>query len=115
MRKKESEDQMLDDEMRPEYDFSGGERGAAYRPLDRGYVIREEHADGSFTETYVAPKGESIFLDPDVRQYFPDSESVNRALRTIISLFPAQKVRDVSKQDSQPKARRVAGARGGRS
>jgi hypothetical protein len=27
-------------------------------------------------------------LDPDVREYFPDAETVNKALRTLISLFP---------------------------
>jgi len=28
----------------------------------------------------------SVVLDPDVRAYFPDEESVNNALRTLIAL-----------------------------
>jgi len=27
-------------------------------------------------------------LEPDVQRYFPDSESVNKALRTLITLIP---------------------------
>lgn len=87
---------------RPEYDFSGGERGVAYRPMERGYTIREERPDGTYTETYVPPEEGAIVLDPDVRKYFPDSESVNKALRAIITLFP--------KQSTAPK-RRAASAR----
>jgi hypothetical protein len=32
----------------------------------------------------------AITLDPDVREYFPDSESVNRALRGLIALIPSR-------------------------
>jgi hypothetical protein len=34
-----------------------------------------------------------IVLEPDVSQYFPNSESVNRALRTITLLKKARKVK----------------------
>ncbi len=30
-------------------------------------------------------------LDPDVRQYFPTSESVNQILRSLIAIAPAKK------------------------
>ena len=30
-------------------------------------------------------------LEPDVKKYFPDSESVNHALRTLIELIPTKR------------------------
>ncbi len=30
----------------------------------------------------------AIILDLDIREYFPDAESVNHALRTLINLIP---------------------------
>ncbi|MEH2154545.1 hypothetical protein [Nostoc sp.] len=30
----------------------------------------------------------TVMLDADVRDYFPNGEAVNQALRTLISLFP---------------------------
>jgi len=37
------------------------------------------------------PKEGVVILEPDVRSYFPDSESVNRVLRTLIKLIPTKK------------------------
>ncbi len=65
----------LEDEVRPEYDFSkmkGGVRGK--------YVERYK------TGTNV------VLLDPDVAQAFPTSESVNEALRLLIQISQRQKV-----------------------
>jgi hypothetical protein len=36
--------------------------------------------------------GPTITLDADVAAYFPDSESVNNALRTLISLVPEKQL-----------------------
>ena len=33
-------------------------------------------------------------LEPDVRQYFPDSEAVNHALRSLIALIPRKQEAD---------------------
>ena len=33
-------------------------------------------------------------LEPDVRQYFPDSEAVNNALRSLIALIPRKQEAD---------------------
>lgn len=54
------------DEMRAEYDFSAGVRGKHY----------EAHKTGTNV----------VFLDP----VFKDSESVNRALRSLVDLSKAQ-------------------------
>jgi hypothetical protein len=57
-------------EMLDEYDFSGGVRG--------------KYA-GRF------PKGCSVVvLDPDMAERFPDSESVNQALRALVKTTPSQ-------------------------
>lgn len=49
--------------MRPEYDFSGGVRGKYAKPEQVEVRL--------------------VMLDPDVAEIFPDSESVNRALRVL--------------------------------
>jgi len=55
-----------DAEMLPEYDFADGERGK--------YAAR--YAEGT----------NLVALAPDVAEAFPDSESVNDALRSLIEL-----------------------------
>ena len=79
------------DDMLPEYDFRGkkGVRGKYYRDMQKGYTIRIHNEDGSVTEKHIGP---SVTLDPDVSAYFPDSESVNNALRVLISLAPKKQV-----------------------
>ncbi len=74
--------------MHDDYNFSNGVRGR-YRYLHgQPYTIRVCHPDGSVTlETVEA----TIELDPDVRSYFPDSEAVNRALRSLIELIPEKR------------------------
>lgn len=60
----------LDDDMRDEYDFSGGVRGK--------YIDR--FAEGSNV----------VVLDPDVARVFTDSESVNEALRALATIIQNQ-------------------------
>jgi hypothetical protein len=81
-----------DDEMLPEYDFSGGVRGKHYQAYRRGYQVVVHKTDGT-TEVrdFALPEG-TVVLDPDVRAYFPDSEAVNRTLRGLISLMPQHHV-----------------------
>jgi hypothetical protein len=80
--------QQTDDEMQPEYDFSGGIRGKYAQKLkEQGYTIRIYYADGTFSEKRVLGE-KTVILDADVWEYFPSSEDVNHALRTLISLIP---------------------------
>jgi hypothetical protein len=89
MKKKPSEVQPSgNDEMRPEYDFSGGTRGKHYRAMQSGYTITVHREDGTTVTKEVKPREGTVLLDPDIRQYFPDSESVNRTLRSLITLIP---------------------------
>lgn len=55
-----------DPEMLDEYDFSGGVRGKYAGRFPKGCNV--------------------IVLDPDVARVFPDSESVNQALRTLAGI-----------------------------
>lgn len=80
-----------DDGMLPEYDFTGKKfvRGKYYKAMRQGYTVRIHNEDGSITEKKYGP---TITLEPDIAVYFPDSESVNNALRTLISIFPNKQV-----------------------
>ena len=62
-KRKESE---MEDDMRPEYDFS------KMKIVGRG-IYRERYRSGT----------NLVLLEPDVRKAFPDDESVNEALRMI--------------------------------
>jgi hypothetical protein len=88
VKKKPSEARVLKDEdMRPEHDFTGAVRGRHYRPLNKGYMVEIKKSDGTtVVEHYTLAEG-TVLLQPDVREYFPDSESVNTALRSLIALM----------------------------
>ena len=77
-------------EMLPEYDLSGkqGVRGKYYRAYQEGHTVKIHQDDGSITTQYFTLEEGAVLLAPDVREYFPDSESVNQALRGLIRLAP---------------------------
>lgn len=83
--------QAKDNDMRAEYDFTGGVRGKHYGAMQAGYTITIHKADGTTVIKDVMPKKGAVFLEPDIRAYFPDSESVNRALRCLIPLLPKKR------------------------
>ena len=91
MNSKLSRQKTEDDEMLPEYDFSGGVRGKHYQAYRRGYQVIIHKADGT-TEVrdFALPEG-TVVLDPDVREYFPDAAAVNRTLRALIDLIPQER------------------------
>lgn len=65
--------QEMDDELRPEYDLAQLPRGVK----------------GKYTERYRQGTN-SILLEPDVAQAFPNAQSVNEALRLLIKLAKSQ-------------------------
>ena len=80
-----------DGEMRPEYDFRGAARGKAYRPLHEGYEVQIHKADETtIVQQFILQEG-TVMLEPDVQAFFPDSDSVNKALRTLMTLFPTSR------------------------
>ena len=93
MSNKVDEPESTDDAMRPEYDFSGrtGVRGKYYQKLREGYSIKIQRADGTTVVQHITRPQGTVTLDPDVREYFPDAEAVNTALRTLIHLIPSKK------------------------
>jgi hypothetical protein len=79
------------DDMLPEYDFQGGVRGKHARALEQGYTVKIRRMDGTTTvQHFNLPEG-AVMLEPDVQEYFPDSESVNHALRALIGLIPSRR------------------------
>ena len=68
------------DELRPEYDFSGGVRGKHYKAYQEGTNL--------------------VLLDTDVAKVFKDSESVNHALRMLLELAETEVKRNITKGSS---------------
>lgn len=66
-----------EDELRPEYDFSGAERGKHYKTYQEGTNL--------------------VLLDTDIAEVFKDSESVNHALRMLLELAGTEVKRSISK------------------
>jgi hypothetical protein len=67
----ESTIETQEDEMRAEYDFSGGVRGKYYEAYQKSSNV--------------------VVLDPDVAAIFPDSASVNEALRLLAKVAQSVK------------------------
>lgn len=80
----------IHDDMLPSYDFSKGVRGKHAKAMEQGYRVIIRRKDGSVEEyDYHLPDG-AVMIDPDIRKYFPDTLSVNRALRGLIELIPSK-------------------------
>jgi hypothetical protein len=88
MNTSDSEAEQFDNDMLPEYDFTGGVRGKHHHAYRQGHTVRIHQIDGSTNVQSFKPEEGAVVLDPDVQRYFPDSESVNHALRTLIKLIP---------------------------
>jgi len=71
--------------IRDEYDFSKGVRGKHHKAYREGHTVIIHKDDGTKSIQYFTQEDGAIMLDPDIKIHFPDSESVNKALRTFIS------------------------------
>jgi len=92
----ESSPQQDQEELRPEYDFRGAVRGKHYRPLHEGYTVKIRKTDGTTEIQEITSEKGIVRLDPDIQQYFHDSETVNQTLRSLMALiaqFPVIKTR----------------------
>ena len=85
-----------DEEMLPEYDFSGGVRGKHAAAYQRGYRVMIHKTDGTTEVQELTLPPEAILLDPDVRLYFKDAETVNRTLRGLIALLPKEESKRIA-------------------
>lgn len=99
--------QVKDNDMLHEYDLKDkkGVRGKYAKILKQGYSIRVTNEDGTVSVKQFVPRETTIVLDPDVRVYFPDSESVNRALRSLINLIPEKRGKQVAEKKSKYKTK----------
>jgi len=82
------------DDMRPEYDFpsmKGAVRGKYYKAYRAGHRVIIHEKDGTTSVQYFKLEDGAVMLEPDVRKYFSDSESVNKALRSIIAIIPSKR------------------------
>jgi glycosyltransferase involved in cell wall biosynthesis len=68
------------DNILPEYDFTDGKRGKHYKAFREGHSVQVHKADGTTEVHYFALEDGAVMLEPDVRQYFPDSDAVNKTL-----------------------------------
>lgn len=76
--KKANKKEMADD-LRPEYDLTklkGGVRGKYARRFRKGTNL--------------------VLLSPDIAKYFPDEQSVNDALRSLVGIAKAKMMRHAS-------------------
>ena len=91
----DSADRPKSGEMLPEYNFTGkkGVRGKYYRAYRQGRTVRVHRDDGTVSVQHFTLEEGAVMLEPDVREYFPTSESVNQALRSLITLIPKSRRR----------------------
>ncbi len=77
------------DEMLPEYDFSGKDytRGKYHKKFQEGYSVKIHKKNGTVSKQHFTLKEGAVLLEPDVKQYFPDSDAVNKALRCLIPII----------------------------
>ena len=73
--------------MREEYDFSGGVRGKHFEAYRKGHTVKIDKRDGSVEVNYFTQEDGAVMLDPDVKKHFPDSKSVNKALRSLTTTY----------------------------
>ncbi len=76
------------DVMRSEYDFRRGVRGKHSDAYRQGHTVKIQRTNGTTVVQHFKLAEGAIMLDPDVSQYFPTSEAVNNALRSLIALAP---------------------------
>lgn len=97
-------------EMRAEYDFSGGVRGKHAAAYHQGHTVTIHKKDGTtIIQNFRLDEG-TIILEPDVREYFPNAESVNNALRTLISIVPKTRKKTKRTRTTRKQASPIAPA-----
>jgi hypothetical protein len=82
---KKAKTRPADDDMLPEYDFSGAVRGKYYEWFKQSSNV--------------------VLLDPDVSRAFPNAESVNAALRTLAAVARRSVARRASSRTRRPNKR----------
>lgn len=71
--------------------MKGGVRGKYYEAYRAGHKVIIHKKDGTDSVQYFKLEDGAVMLEPDVRKYFPTSEAVNKALKSLIEIIPARK------------------------
>ena len=82
------------EDMKPEYEFStmkGGTRGKYHKAYREGHQMIIHKEDGTDSVQYFKLEDGAVILEPDVKKYFPTSDAVNKALRSLIEIIPAKR------------------------
>lgn len=72
-------------EMRDEYDFSDAVRGKHYRDYRTGHTVHIHKGNGTMEVHYFTEEDGAVMLDPDIKRHFPNSDTVNKALRAVVT------------------------------
>jgi hypothetical protein len=86
--KTNNSESLQESDMRSEYDFTGGVRGKHAKAYRNGHSVTIHKDDGTTVVEHFMAEKHIIILEDDVREYFPDSKTVNKALRSLILLIP---------------------------
>lgn len=81
---------MDNNNIRPEHNFTemaGGVRGKYYKAYRAGHTVKIHKEDGTTLVQHFKLEDGAVMLEPDILKYFPDSETVNKALRCLIPLL----------------------------
>jgi hypothetical protein len=71
--------------------MKGAVRGKYYKAYRAGHKVVIHQVDGTTSIQYFRLEEGAVMLEPDVRKYFSSSESVNKALRSLIAIIPSKK------------------------
>ena len=94
MKKAKTREPITVEDLRAQYDFStmkGGVRGKYYEAYREGHKVVIHKEDGTKSVQYFKLEDGAVMLEPDVRKYFPNSEAVNKALKSLIEIIPTKR------------------------
>lgn len=74
----------------PSVNFSQAVRGKHSARFRQGYSIEITQEDGTVQVQRFLSDTDAVVIDQDVRTYFPDAASINKALRALIEIIPKQ-------------------------
>jgi hypothetical protein len=77
---------MNNKEMKSDYDFTDkkGVRGKYHKAYKEGHSVRIYDGEKIVSDKYFAA------IEADVREFFPDSKAINKALRSLMKLTPSK-------------------------
>lgn len=78
--------------------MAGGVRGKYYKDYCAGHTVKIHKTNGKTLVQHFKLEDGAVTLEPKIREYFPNSEAVNKALQYLIPLLSKRKSVNYSKQ-----------------